>query len=174
MNYLTHLPSLHYASVDEAVAASLGLSALPDPPGLLSAAAALPQAMLRPLLNTRAELGFPSPAEDHMGEDLDLTARCIRNPLATYFVEASGNSMRDFGIHSGDILVVDRSIDAKHLDIVMVLWDGGYTVKQLCIRGRHVELRTGNPDYASIIVPPEDELLVWGVITWSITRHYRR
>ncbi|WP_303749328.1 translesion error-prone DNA polymerase V autoproteolytic subunit [Stenotrophomonas pigmentata] len=174
MNDHAHLHSASY-SADPAVAASLALAAaLPDPPGLLSAASALPQAMLRPLLNTRAELGFPSPAEDHMGEDLDLTARCIRNPLATYFVEASGNSMRDFGIHSGDILVVDRSINAKHLDIVMVLWDGGYTVKQLCIRGRQVELRTGNPDHASIIVPPEDELLVWGVITWSITRHYRR
>ena len=147
---------------------------LTDPPGLLGAAAALPMAMLRPLLNSRAELGFPSPAEDHMGEDLDLTARCIRNPLATYFVEASGNSMRDFGIHSGDILVVDRSINAKHLDLVMVLWDGGYTVKQLNIRGNRVELRAGNPDHASIVVPPETELLVWGVITWSITRHYRR
>ena len=174
MNDPTH--SLSYAplSNDACAAASLGLDVLPDPPGLLGSAAALPRHLLRPLLNTRAELGFPSPAEDHLGEDLDLTARCVSNPLATYFVEASGNSMLGFGIHSGDTLIVDRSINARHLDIVMVLWDGGYTVKQLCIRGRQVELRTGNPDYPPIPVNPDEELLIWGVITWSLTHHYRR
>lgn len=150
------------------------VATLPDPPGVLGSAAAFPTRLLRPFLNTRAEAGFPSPAEDFQGEDLDLTARCISNPLATYFVEASGNSMMGFGIHSGDTLIVDRSIDAKHLDLVMVLWEGGYTVKQLCIRGRRVELRTGNPEFTSILVNPEEELLIWGVITWSLTRHYRR
>lgn len=161
------------SELDFSPPAVFGDDVLPNPPGLLGSAAAFPRQLIRPLLNTRAELGFPSPAEDFQGEDLDLTARCVSNPLATFYVEASGNSMTGFGIHSGDILIVDRSINAKHRDIVMVLWDGGYTVKQLCIRGRHVELRTGNSEYPPIPVSSDDELLVWGVVTWSLTRHYR-
>jgi DNA polymerase V len=110
-----------------------------------------------------------------MGEDLDLNQRCISNPVATYFVEAdSGTSMIDFNIHPGDTLVVDRSIDARHGDIVMVLWDGGYMVKQLSIRRRRVELISGNPDNPPILVPPEADLLIWGVVTWSFCKHFRR
>lgn len=148
---------------------------LPDPTGLIGQAAVSPPLRSRPMLGMRATCGFPSPAEDFMGEDLDLNQRCIRNPVATYFVEAdTGTSMVDFGIHPGDTLVVDRSIDAKHGDIVVVLWDGGYMVKQLSIRGQRVELISGNPDHQPIRVPPETELLIWGVVTWSLCKQFRR
>ena len=148
---------------------------LPDPVGLIGPATADPLHRSRPLLGMRATCGFPSPAEDFMGEDLDLNERCIRNPVATFFVEAdTGTSMIDHGIYPGDTLVVDRSIDAKHADIVMVLWDGGYMVKQLSIRGHRVELLSGNPDNPPILVPPEDDLTVWGVVTWSFRKQFRR
>ena len=117
--------------------------------------------------------------EDARGRSLvsydDLNERCIRNPVATYFVEAdTGASMVDFGIYPGDTLVVDRSIDARHGDVVMALWDGGYMVKQLRIHGRRVELHSGNPDNPPIVVPPETELLIWGVVTWSFRKQFRR
>jgi DNA polymerase V len=148
---------------------------LPDPVGLLGPAAAYPPAFSRPLLGHRATCGFPSPAEDHMGDELDLNVRCIRNPVATFFVEAdTGTSMIDFGIFPGDTLVVDRSLDAKHGDIVMVLWDGGYMVKQLSIRGSQVSLVSGNPEQQPIVVPPETEMMVWGVVTWSFRKQFRR
>lgn len=148
---------------------------LPDPPSLIGSAQLSPVASSRPLLGMRATCGFPSPAEDHMGEDLDLNIRCIRNPLATYFVEAdTGTSMIDFGIFPSDTLVVDRSIDAKHGDIVMVVWDGGYMVKKLSLAGRRVQLISGNPDYPPILVPPEVELMIWGVVTWSFRKQFRR
>jgi DNA polymerase V len=148
---------------------------IPDPPGLLGPATLDPIPSARPVLGTRASCGFPSPAEDFLGDELDLNERCIRNPVATYFVEAdTGTSMLDFGIYPGDTLVVDRSIDARHGDVVMVLWDGGYMVKQLQIRGRRVELHSGNPDNLPIVVPPETELLIWGVVTWSFRKQFSR
>jgi DNA polymerase V len=149
--------------------------ALPEPHGLLGPAVRYPVPFARPTLGFRASCGFPSPAEDFLGDELDLNERCVRNPVATYFVEAdAGTSMVDFGIYPGDTLVIDRSIDAKNGDIVMVLWDGGYMIKQLRIRGRQLELVSGNAANAPIVVPPEVELQIWGVVTWSFRKQFRR
>lgn len=145
------------------------------PDWVLGRADLAPPAGARPLLGNRVTCGFPSPAEDHMAEDLDLNTRCIRNPVATYFVEAdTGESMLDFGIGPGDTLVVDRSISPDHGDVVMVLWEGGYMVKQLWLKAGGVQLRSGNAEHRPIIVPPDVELLVWGVVTWSFRRQLRR
>lgn len=143
----------------------------PAPHQLLGAAPAAPRRIPRPLLNYNAACGFPSPAEDFQGQDLDIGAHLIRNPLATFFVRAEGNSMERLGIHAGDILVVDRSIEPKHGAIVMCLLDGGYTVKRLALRGNRIELHSGHPDHPPIILSPETELHVWGVVLWSVTRH---
>lgn len=149
--------------------------ALPAPPGLLGPASLPPSVLPRPVLGYRATCGFPSPAEDHMGEDLDLNERCIRNPVATFFVEAdTGESMVGFGIWPGDTLVVDRSIEAKHGDIAMMLWDGGYMVKKLRLQGQRIALVSAHPDHPPILVPPDTELEVWGVVTWSFRPHKRR
>ena len=151
------------------------VQSLRNPPGLIGPATLDPVPGSRPLLGHRATCGFPSPAEDHMAEDLDLNERCIRNPVATYFVEAdTGTSMVEFGIHPGDTLVVDRSIDARNGDIVMVLWDGGYMVKKLSIHGRRVELVSGSPNHTPILVPPDADLMIWGVVTWSFRKQFRR
>lgn len=146
---------------------------LQDPPGLLGPCNLAPVPMPLPMLSHRATCGFPSPAEDHMGEDLDLNGLCISNPPATFFVQAESNSMEGFGIHQGDILVVDRSITAKHGDIAMVLWDGGYMIKKLAISSSAVRLISGSPDHPPILVPPDTELVVWGVVRWSLTKHHR-
>ena len=125
----------------------------------------------------RATCGFPSPAEDFygQGDDLDLNERVIGNPAATFFVEAdTGTSMVEFGIFPGDTLVVDRSLTARHGDIVMVCWEGGFTVKQLRLRAGRYELHSGNPAHAPILVPEDVELDVWGVVTWSFRKQLRR
>lgn len=106
-----------------------------------------------------------------MGEDLDLNAHLIRNPLATFYVQAEGESMEGLGIQANDILVVDRSIEPKHGAIVMCLLDGGYTIKRLAIHGKRIELHSGHPDHPPIILSPESELSVWGVVLWSVTKH---
>lgn len=147
------------------------------PPGYLGAANlhAMPLPLL--LLPVRATCGFPSPAEDFYGSQdvLDINQRVVRNPVATFYVEAdTGTSMVEFGIFPGDTLVVDRSLTAGHGDIVMVCWEGGFTVKQLRLRAGRYELHSGNPANAPIVVPDDVELDVWGVVTWSFRKQLRR
>lgn len=147
------------------------------PLGYLGAHDLLALPMPLPLLPVRATCGFPSPAEDFYGAQdvLDINQRVVRNPVATFYVEAdTGTSMVDFGIFPGDTLVVDRSITARPGDIVMVNWDGGFTVKQLRLRAGRYELHSGNPANAPIIVPEDMELDVWGVVTWSFRKQLRR
>ncbi|WP_334180294.1 translesion error-prone DNA polymerase V autoproteolytic subunit [Pseudoxanthomonas sp.] len=151
----------------------------PLPPHYLGAAPLHPPVLDLPLLPVRATCGFPSPAEDFYGSQdvLDINQRVVRNPVATFYVEAdTGTSMVEFGIFPGDTLVVDRSIQAKHGDIVMVNWEGGFTVKQLRLRAGRYELHSGNSTYAPppILVPEDTELDVWGVVTWSFRRQFRR
>lgn len=153
------------------------VSQLSIPPGLLGGFPAVVRRQPLRLLHARVTCGFPSPAEDYLGngDELDLNERCIAHPAATFFVEAdTGTSMVDFGIFPGDTLVVDRSLTAKHGDIVMVLWDGGYMVKQWWLLRGRLQLRSGNSEHSPIEVGPEDDLEVWGVITWSFRRQFRR
>ena len=147
------------------------------PPGYLGAANLHPLPLHLPLLPVRVTCGFPSPAEDFYGSQdvLDINQRVVRNPVATFFVEAdTGTSMVEFGIFPGDTLVVDRSLTARHGDIVMVNWEGGFTVKQLRLRAGRYELHSGNPANAPIVVPEDVELDVWGVVTWSFRKQWRR
>lgn len=141
--------------------------------GLVGPFTAFPRPLPLPMLRMRVACGFPSPAEDFLGEDLDLSNLCIRNPPATFFAQAEGDSMKGFGIEHGDMLVVDRSIEAKDRDIVLVLWEGGLTVKQLCSRHGTIELRSGNGT-APLALGEGCELQIWGVITWSFKKQFRR
>ena len=150
---------------------------LPLPPGTVGPADIEPKRLALPLLSVRATCGFPSPAEDFFGvEDLlDLNQRCIDNPVATFFMEAdTGESMVGFGIYPGDTLVVDRSRNPQPGDIVIAIWEGGFVCKQLRKRAGRFELHSGHPDHAPIQVPPDVELEVWGVVTWSFRSQVRR
>lgn len=133
-----------------------------------------PAAATSPLLPVNVTCGFPSPAEDFYGagDGLDLNQHCISNPVATFFAQAdTGTSMVGFGIQPGDTLIVDRSRTARPGDIVLVNWEGGFTVKKLVQRRGHFELHSSAEDILPIIVPLDIELDVWGVVTWSFTRH---
>ncbi len=147
------------------------------PPRLLGAAHPSPPILKLPLMPVRATCGFPSPSEDFFGPEdlLDLNKRCISNPTSTFFMEAdTGESMTGFGIFPGDTLVVDRSLEPHSGDIVIALWEGGFTCKQLRRRNGHFELHASHPGYRPIVVPPDVELEVWGVVSWSMRRHLRR
>jgi DNA polymerase V len=146
--------------------------AIPSPPTLIAPLAVLSQRLL-PMLATRAACGFPSPAEDFFCEDdrLDLNEKLIPNPPATFLVQADcGGSMIDYGIHDGDLLIVDRSINARPGHTVVVLWEGGFTVKKLYVRGGRIVLAS-SAGFAPIVVPEDVELDVWGVVRHSIHSH---
>jgi SOS-response transcriptional repressor LexA len=78
-----------------------------------------PPPVTRPLFLSLVVAGFPSPADDYLDRDLDLHELLIQHPAATYYVRLSGDSMKGAGLYDGDILVVDRSLEPKHNDIVI-------------------------------------------------------
>ena len=109
--------------------------------------------------------GFPSlAAEDFGGKRLDLIERLVTNPLSTYLVRARGHSMVEAGINDNDVLVVDRSIKARHGHIVLAVIEGEFTVKYLHERAGRVKLKAANPTYPDIIPKAGQEVLVWGVV----------
>ncbi len=124
-----------------------------------------------PLFSSRVQAGFPSPADDHLDASLDLNQHLIQHPAATFFVRASGNSMINAGIHNNDILVVDRSLEPKHGNIIIAALNGELTVKRLYCKGKKVTLKPENPDYPSIDIVEENDFLIWGVVT-SVVHQY--
>ena len=116
----------------------------------------------RPLFLTRVPAGFPSPADDYVDRALDLNDLLIRRPEATFFVRVEGDSMTGAGIHSGDLLVVDRSVEARDGDVVIAALDGEMTVKRVRRRKEALWLVADNEAY-----PPQrvtTELVIWGVV----------
>lgn len=117
-----------------------------------------------PLMSCAVEAGFPSPAEDYMEGVLDLNARYVRNPPATYFLKAHGDSMLGAGIHSGDLLIVDRSYRARDGKIVIVSLNGEMLVKRLVRRNGQCLLTSANPDYPTFDISSYEEVAIWGVV----------
>ena len=94
-------------------------------------------ALALPLAGERVAAGFPSPADDYVEVGIDLNEQLIRHPTSTFFLRVSGDSMTGAGIHDGDLLVVDRSLDPRPGRIVVAVLDGGFTLKRLARhRGR--------------------------------------
>jgi DNA polymerase V len=118
-----------------------------------------------PLFLSAVSAGFPSPADDFIEQKLDLNDHLVRNPAATFFVRVSGDSMTGASIHSGDILVVDRSLEPKEGKVVIAVLDGELTVKRIARRGGRLQLMPENDRYQPIIVANEADLEIWGVVT---------
>jgi len=120
---------------------------------------------LIPLYVDPVQAGFPSPADDYVDEMLDLNEYLIKNPPATIMVRVQGNSMIDAGIQSGDLLVVDKSLDATDGDIVIARVDGHFTVKTYRNSGRTLRLVAANPRQAPIVFNEDSNVEIWGVVT---------
>lgn len=121
-----------------------------------------------PLYACTVPAGFPSPADDYIEMHLDLNTHLIKHPAATFFVRASGDSMTDAGIASGDMLVVDRSLEAVHGKIVIAAINGELTVKRLSRVGGKVQLLPENSQYQPIDITHDEDLVIWGVVTHVI------
>ena len=115
-----------------------------------------------PLFEVRIPAGFPSPADDYADKKLDLNELLIKHPSATFLVKVEGDSMIKAGIHSGDILVVDRSLEATDNTIVVAILNGDFTVKRIRMKENEVYLVAENTAYSPIEVTPEMSFEVWG------------
>ena len=115
--------------------------------------------------------GFPSPAEDFTELSISLDKHLIQNPAATFMAYANGNSMVQAGIHHGDILIIDRSLDARNSDIIIAVLHGEFTVKRLSIVKDTFFLIPQNPQYSPMKISDDMDFEIWGVVTYSICKH---
>ena len=116
--------------------------------------------------------GFPSPASDYLEGEIDLNRYLITNPPATFIVKSQGNCMLQAGIHSGDLLVVDRSIKPKNNSIAIASIDGDLTVKRIKISGKKFLLSSDNKDYGNVKINNESDIFIWGIVTKVIHNVY--
>ena len=123
------------------------------------------QPLLLPLFSFLVPAGFPSPATDHLEGLFDLNRLLFRHPDATYLVRVSGESMAGAEIHAGDLLAVDKHLEADHGHIVVAVVDGDCTVKRLERRGEAWWLVPANPAYRPYEIREADQLHIWGVVT---------
>lgn len=130
--------------------------------------------MLIPYALEKINAGFPSPAQDYIDKALDMNEHLIKNETATFIVKVASLSMLNAGIDIDDELIVDRSLDAKHGDIVVALIDNDFTVKRLMIDESGQWLKAENPEYKNIYLADGQELIIWGVVTHIIKMTRKR
>ena len=124
-----------------------------------------------PLYSSRVQAGFPAPADDDIEQLLDLSGFLVSHPDSTFIVRATGDSMQDVGIFSGDLLIVDRSLTPKHNHIVVAAVDDQLTVKRLHKKDQTCQLLAENDAYPPIDIEEGQELHIWGVVAHTIRSH---
>ena len=123
------------------------------------------------VLDVRIPAGFPSPAEDHSSKRIDVLEHLVKHPQATYQMQVRGESMREAGIHDGDVVLVDKAITPRSGQIVVAVVDGEFTVKQLWLKAGRMKLKAANPTFPDIVPRDGQTIEVWGVVIASITVH---
>ena len=123
-----------------------------------------------PIYEGGVSAGFPSPADDYLDMDLNLHKYLVKNPVATFFIIAKGVSMEKAGINDEDLLVVDKSLNAKNNDIVVAIVNGEFTVKKYIVKDQFICIRaeSNTKNYPDITITDEIEFEIWGVVTHTI------
>ena len=112
--------------------------------------------------------GFPSPAEDLGAKRIDLTAKLIKHPQATFLMKARGESMKDAGIFDGDVLIVDKAIQARSGHVVIAVIEGEFVCKTLSMRAGRMKLKAANPGHPDIVPKDSQTVEIWGVVIHAI------
>ena len=113
--------------------------------------------------------GFPSPATDYVEDDIDLNAHLIKNIPSTFLIRVQGKSMSNIGIHDGDLLVVDKSLNPKNFSTVIVNVNEELVVKNFIKEKDQSFLTSGSKKFKDKINLTENpEIFIWGVVTYVI------
>ena len=123
-------------------------------------------AAVRRPLKTSVAIGFGSPAQDSGVTRLDLNDVLVRNQQATFLMRVSGDAMQRSGIDAGDLVLVDRAVEAQHGHVVIAVVEHEFVCRRL-VRDGGVPTLCGD---AGQDTPPREgeELRVWGVVTTVI------
>lgn len=122
-------------------------------------------------LYSQVSCGFPSPAVDWSEPELSLDELVNVRAPSTYLVRAYGDSMVGAGIFDGDILVVDKAVEAVSESVIVACIGQEFVAKRLRFQANGCPgLFAEHPDYPPILLGPEDELECFGVCTWNLHR----
>ena len=121
-----------------------------------------------PLTTDSISAGFPSPADDYLDVGIDLNEHLIQHPASTFFLHVNGSSMTNTGIHDGDLLIVDKSLNPEPGNVVVAVLDGSFTVKRLVHEKGKVYLTADSPNYQPINLRYYSDVYIWGVAIYSI------
>lgn len=123
-----------------------------------------------PFYSSGIKAGFPSPAADFDETKISLDKELVKNKEATFYAKASGDSMTGAGIDDGDIMVIDRSLEPKNNKIAVCVIDGEFTVKRIKKEKDSLYLMPENQSYNPIKITVENELIIWGIVTYVIKK----
>lgn len=123
-----------------------------------------------PFILSQVQCGFPSPADDFIDEVISIDEKVIKNPHATFFARAKGDSMAPI-IMDGDILIIDKSVKPSNGKIVLAVLDGEFTAKRFYQKSDHVLLVADNQKYRNLRVGIDRDFFIWGVVTFVFTEN---
>jgi len=126
----------------------------------------LPKLILQPI-----KAGFPNAAETAPETPLDLNTLLIKHPASTFYMRVDGDSMQDMSIHSGDLIIVDKSLEIRSGDVVVAFIDGEFTLKQFIKQGNRGILKPANSAYPDIEVGESNDFQIFGTVTHTIHAH---
>ena len=123
-----------------------------------------------PLAHTGVSAGFPSPADDFKELRISIDQEVVKNEEATFYARVDGQSMQGAGLDDGDLLVIDRSKEPEDNAIAVCFIDGEFTVKRLKVEAECIFLMPENPNYKPIKVTEDNQLIIWGVVTYVVKK----
>lgn len=123
---------------------------------------------LLPFVNEGISAGFPSPADDFLDVSIDLNQELIKHPSTTFYGRVRGDSMIGAGLHDGDLLIIDKSLEPSNGKIAVCFIDGEFTVKRIAIEKNSIWLVAENRKYSPILVTEDNDFIIWGIVTTVI------
>jgi len=124
--------------------------------------------LVLPLAASPISAGFPSPAEEFFGLQLNLNDELIKHPEATFYARVRGHSMKDAGIQDGDLLVIDKAQEPKDGCVAVCAIDGEFTLKRLAVEKDGIYLMPANDEFKPIKITEENDFLVWGIVAYVV------
>ena len=118
-----------------------------------------------PVILQKVSAGFPSPATDYVQDEIDLNSELIKNPPATFLIRVQGNSMNEHKITSGDLLVVDRSLNLKNDCIAIINFNNELVVKNIIREKNNFYIKNKSQ---KILISEASDVNVWGVVTYIV------
>ncbi|CAN5751916.1 hypothetical protein BH11BAC3_BH11BAC3_19680 [soil metagenome] len=115
--------------------------------------------------NSTVPAGFPSPADDYLGEEIDLNKLLRPKPSSSFFIRLKGDSMKDANIPDGALLIVDRAVKPKNNSIVLAVVNADFTVKRFFQNSSGIRLMPANEKYKPIPITEGMEFYVWGTVS---------